>query len=307
MIARSSRFKFASAPNSWGVLDYPSPSWEQSYQTMLDEMVFAGYTGTELGPYGFLPTDPKLLESELSKRKLKLLGSFVPVVLSDPASTKIVVEQIRIVGGLLATLGAPFLVLADVQSEERDRIAGRVPADGSKGLNAQQWKQVAKVVAEAAGVAEEFGLDLVFHPHTSTYVETPQETAQFFDVTSASKIGLCLDSGHCTYGGGDPAAEAEKYREILRFVHIKDVDEKVMAQVRRTEMNFEQAIAANAFTIIGQGSVDFPAFFRALERNDYSGWMVVEQDVTYGATVVPPVESVAASLKYLLEVAAAFD
>jgi inosose dehydratase len=307
MIARSSRFKFASAPNSWGVLDYPSPSWEQSYQTMLDEMVFAGYTGTELGPYGFLPTDPKLLESELSQRKLKLLGSFVPVVLSDPASTKIVVEQIRIVGGLLATLGAPFLVLADVQSEERDRIAGRVPADGSKGLNSQQWKQVAKVVAEAAGVAEEFGLDLVFHPHTSTYVETPQETAQFFDVTSASKIGLCLDSGHCAYGGGDPAAEAEKYREILRFVHIKDVDEKVMAQVRRTEMNFEQAIAANAFTIIGQGSVDFPAFFRALERNDYSGWMVVEQDVTYGATVVPPVESVAASLKYLLEVAAAFD
>jgi len=307
MTARRSRFKFASAPDCWGVLDYPSPSWEQSYQTMLDEMVFAGYTGTELGPYGFLPTDPKLLESELSQRKLKLLGSFVPVVLSDPASTRIVVERIRIVGGLLAALGAPFLVLADAQSEERDRIAGRVPADGSRGLNAQQWKQVARVVAEAAGVAEEFGLDLVFHPHTSTYVETPQETAQFFDVTSASKIGLCLDTGHCAYAGGDPAAEAEKYREILRFVHIKDVDEKVMAQVRRTEMNFEQAIAADAFTIIGQGSVDFPGFFRALEKNNYSGWMVVEQDVTYGATVVPPVESVAASLRYLQEVAAAFD
>ena len=307
MTARPSRFKFASAPDCWGVLDYPSPSWEQSYQTMLDEMVFAGYTGTELGPYGFLPTDPKLLESELSQRKLKLLGSFVPVVLSDPASTKIVVERIRIVGGLLAALGAPFLVLADAQSEERDRIAGRVPADGSKSLNAQQWKQVAKVVAEAAGVAEEFGLDLVFHPHTSTYVETPQETAQFFDVTSASKIGLCLDTGHCAYAGGDPAAEAEKYPGILRFVHIKDVDEKVMAQVRRTEMNFEQAIAAHAFTIIGQGSIDFPAFFRVLEKNNYSGWMVVEQDVTYGATVVPPVESVAASLKYLQKVAAGFD
>jgi inosose dehydratase len=305
MTGQPSPFKFASAPNSWGVLDYPSPSWEQSYQKMLDEMVFAGYTGTELGPYGFLPTDAKLLERQLSKRKLKLLGSFVPVVLSDPASTKIVVEQIRIVGGLLAALRAPFLVLADAQSEERDQIAGRVPADGSKGLSAQQWKQVAKVVAEAAGVAEEFGLDLVFHPHTSTYVETPQETEQFFDATSASKIGLCLDTGHCAYAGGDPAAEAEKHREILRFVHVKDVDEKVMTQVRRTEMNFEQAIAANAFTIIGQGSVDFPAFFRVLEKIDYSGWMVVEQDVTYGATVVPPVESVAASLKYLEEVTAA--
>jgi inosose dehydratase len=304
MTASPSRFKFASAPNSWGVLDYPSPSWEQSYQTMLDEMVSAGYTGTELGPYGFFPTDAKVLEPELSQRKLKMLGSFVPVDLTDPASTTIVVEQIRKVGDLLAALGAPFLVLADEQSPERDRIAGRVPADGSKGLNAQQWKQVARVVAEAAKVADEFGLDLVFHPHTSTYVETPQETEQFFDATSASKIGLCLDTGHCAYAGGDPVAEAEKFRKILRFIHIKDVDDKVMAKVRSSDMNFEQAIAANAFTIIGQGSVDFPAFFRVMEKNGYAGWMVVEQDVTFGATVVPPVESVAASLKYLLQASA---
>jgi inosose dehydratase len=307
MTARESRFKFASAPNSWGVLDYPSPSWDQSYQKMLDEMVWAGYTGTELGPYGFLPTDAAVLEPELSQRRLKLLGSFVPVVLSDPASTKIVVDRIRLVGGLLATLGAPFLVLADAQSEERDRIAGRVPRDGSKGLKPEQWKQVAKVVAEAAQVAEEFGLELVFHPHTSTYVETPEETGQFFDATSASNIGLCLDTGHVAYAGGDPAVEAEKFREVLRFIHIKDVDNKVMAQVRRSQMNFAQAIAANAFTIIGQGSVDFPAFFSVLEKNDYAGWMVVEQDVTYGATVVPPVESVAASLKYLQQVSSAFD
>src|ERR1700678_2378785 len=298
------RFKFASAPNSWGVLDYQSPSWEQSYQKMLEEMVSGGYTGTELGPYGFLPTDANVLAPELAQRNLTMLGSFVPVVLSDPASTKVVVERIRAVGGLLAALKAPFLVLADAYSEARDRVAGRVPRDGSQGLTAEQWKQVAKVVAEAAQVAEEFGLGLVFHPHTSTYVETPQETEQFFDATSASKIGLCLDTGHCAYAGGDPVAEAEKFRKILRFIHIKDVDDKVMAKVRRSDMNFEQAIAANAFTFIGQGSVDFPAFFRVLEKNGYSGWMVVEQDVTFGATVVPPVESVAASLKYLLQASA---
>ena len=300
-------FHFASAPNSWGVLDYPSPSWEQSYQQMLDEMVSAGYTGTELGPYGFLPTDAKVLEPELSRRKLKLLGSFVPVVLSDPASTKTVVERIRVVGGLLSALGAPFLVLSDAQSEERDRIAGRVPRDGSKGLNPDQWRQVAKVVSQAAQVAQEFDLDLVFHPHVSTYVETPDEMARFFDATSGSNIGLCLDTGHCAYAGGDPAVEAEKYRSILRFVHIKDVDAKVMAEVRRSQMNFAQAIAAHAFTIIGQGSIDFPAFFAVLHKNHYSGWMVVEQDVTYGATAVPPVESVAASLRYLQQVCSVFD
>jgi inosose dehydratase len=302
MTKPSSRYNFASAPDSWGVLDYPGPSWEQSYQKMLDEMVVAGYTGTELGPYGFLPTDPTVLGGELAQRKLKLLGSFVPAVLSDPASSKVVVEHVRKVGGLLAALGAPFLVLADAQSDERDRIAGRVPADGSKGWSAEQWKQVAKVVAEAAAVTNEFGLDLVFHPHISTYVETPEETEQFFDVTSASKIGLCLDTGHCLYAGGDPVAEAEKYRDILRFIHIKDVNNSILEEVRRKEMNFEQAIEANAFTIIGQGSIDFPKFFQVLEKNNYSGWLVVEQDVKFGATVLPPVESIAASLRYLEQV-----
>src|SRR6201981_2137766 len=172
MTDMASRFHFASAPDSWGVLDYPGPSWDQSYEKMLDEMVTAGYTGTDLGPYGFFPTHPAGLKPQPASRKLERLGSFVPVVLSDPASAGIAVEQIRKVGNLLATLKAPFLVLADAQSDVRDRISGRVPSDGSTGLTAAQWKNVAKVVEEAARVANEFGLDLVFHPHVATYVET---------------------------------------------------------------------------------------------------------------------------------------
>ena len=299
MADAKSRFHFACAPDSWGVLDYPGPSWNQSYETMLDEMVAAGYTGTELGPYGFFPTDPSVLKPQLDKRKLKLLGSFVPVVLSDPASAGIAVEHIRKVGDLLAALKAPFLVLADAQSDERNRISGRVPRDGSAGLTAAQWKNVAHVVEEAAKVSTEFGLDLVFHPHVATYVETPEECERFFDVTSRTGIGLCLDTGHCDYGGGDTITEAAKFASVLRFVHIKDVDTRVLEEARSKKLNFEQAIEEKVFTIIGQGSIDFPALFRLLEKNNYSGWMVIEQDVKFGATVVPPAESVAASLRYL--------
>jgi inosose dehydratase len=293
------RFHFASAPDSWGVLDYPGPSWNQSYEKMLDEMVQAGYTGTELGPYGFFPTDPVVLRPQLEKRSLKLLGSFVPVILSDPASAGIAVEQIRRVGNLLSTLKAPFLVLADAQSPERDRISGRVPEDGSRSWKAEQWTNVKKVVEEAAHVASEFGLDLVFHPHVATYVETPREIERFFDVTSHTGIGLCLDTGHSLYGAGDPVAEAEKYRGILRFIHIKDCDEKLLEDARRKGLTFDQAIEEKVFTIIGRGSIDFAAFFRVLQKNSYSGWMVVEQDVKFGATAVPPAQSIAASLRYL--------
>jgi inosose dehydratase len=262
-------------------------------------MVEAGYTGTELGPYGFFPTDLDVLRPQLEKRKLKLLASFVPVVLSDPASADVAVAQIRKVGVLLAALKAPFLVLADAQSPERDRISGRVPADGSASLTAAQWKNVAKVVADAARVSSDFGLDLVFHPHVATYIETPAEVERFYDVTSATNIGLCLDTGHCVYGDGDPIAEAEKYKDILRFVHIKDISKDVLAEARRKKLTFDQAIEEKVFTIIGRGSIDFPAFFRTLAKNNYSGWMVVEQDVKFGATPIPPAVSIAQSLKYL--------
>src|SRR5262252_5964213 len=142
----ASRFLFASAPDSWGVLDYPGPSWKQSYEKMLDEMVGAGYTGTELGPYGFFPTDPKVLQPQLEKRKLKLLASFVPVKMTDPSASVAAIERIRKVGNLLATLRAPCLVMADDQSTERTAFSGRVYYKGCPTLNAEQWKHVGKIV-----------------------------------------------------------------------------------------------------------------------------------------------------------------
>ena len=293
------RFLLACAPDSWGVLDYPGPSWEQSYEKMLDEMVGAGYTGTELGPYGFFPTDPKVLQPQLEKRKLKLLGSFVPVKMTDPAAGVAVMERIRKVGNLLATLKAPFLVMADDQSPERNAYSGRVYEPGCPTLTAEQWKHVGKIVANAEKVAKEFGLDLVFHPHVATYVETPEECERFFDAASRTNVGLCLDTGHCVYGHGDTVKEAEKYKSKLRFVHIKDCNVTVLQEARKKKWTFEEAIEHKIFTVIGQGSIDFPAFFRTLLKNGYSGWSVVEQDVKFGATEIPPKVSVAASLEYL--------
>jgi inosose dehydratase len=293
------RFLFACAPDSWGVLDYPGPSWEQSYEKMLDEIVEAGYTGTELGPYGFFPTDPKVLQPQLEKRKLKLLASFVPVKMTDPAAGAAVMERIRKVGNLLAALKAPFLVMADDQSTERNAYSGRVYDPGCPTLTAEQWKHVGKIVADAEKVAKEFGLDLVFHPHVATYVETPEECERFFDATSHTNIGLCLDTGHCVYGYGDAVKEAEKYKSKLRFVHIKDCNVTVLQEARKKKWTFEEAIEHKVFTIIGQGSIDFLSFFRTLLKNGYSGWSVVEQDVKFGATEIPPKVSVAASLKYL--------
>jgi inosose dehydratase len=301
------RFVFASAPDSWGVLDYPGPSWEQSYEKMLDEMVDAGYTGTELGPYGFFPSDPEILQPQLTKRKLKLLGSFVPVRMGDPAAGAAVLERIRKAGRLLAALQAPFLVMADDQSAERNAFSGRANDPGCPTLTVEQWRHVGKVVADSERVANEFGLDLVFHPHVATYVETPDECERFFDATSNTNIGLCLDTGHCLYGQGNSVTEADKYKNKLRLVHIKDCDVAVLQKSRHNKWTFEEAIEHKVFTVIGQGDIDFPAFFRTLAKNGYSGWSVVEQDVKFGDSAIRPAESVAASLKYLRGIVSALD
>jgi inosose dehydratase len=302
MNGQESRFHFASAPVSWGVEDYAGPAWEQPFERMLDEMVAGGFTGTELGPYGYFPTDPAVLRPVLQRKKLAMLSSFVPVSLTDASCAPAVIEHIRKVGQLLAALQAPYIVMAGDETPERQKLAGRVPGDGSQSLKADGLRQVAKLVAEAERVSADFGLELVFHPHVGTYIETPAETEQFFDAVSGTKTGLCLDTGHCYYGGGNPIAEAGKYKELLRYIHIKDIDDTVLAEARRKGWNFGAAVEAGVFTQIGQGCIDFPNFFKTLTLNGYSGWLVVEQDVKFGATVVPPAASMSESLKYLRRV-----
>lgn len=299
MKAIKDRFLFSSAPDSWGVLDYPGPSWQQSYEKMLDEMAHAGYEGTELGPYGFFPPDDEVLRIQLAKRNLQLVGSFVPVRMGDLGAGEEVLGRIRKVGKLLADLHAPFLVMADDQSAERNAFSGRATDPGCAVLTAEQWRHVGKVVANAERAANEFGLDLVFHPHVATYVETPGECEKFFDATSHTNVGLCLDTGHCVYGGGSAVREAEKFKEKLRLVHIKDCNAAVLDEARRQKWTFEEAIEHKVFTIIGDGDIDFPDFFRTLLNNNYSGWFVVEQDVKFGDATIRPAESVTASLKYL--------
>jgi inosose dehydratase len=130
-------------------------------------------------------------------------------------------------------------------------------------------------------------------------VETPEECEKFFDASSHTNVGLCLDTGHCLYGQGDPIKEAEKYKNKLRFVHIKDCNGKVLKEARAKKWTFEEAIEHKVFTIIGQGDIDFPEFFHALVKTGYSGWSVVEQDVKFGDPTIRPAESVAESLRYL--------
>jgi inosose dehydratase len=299
-----SRFniQFASAPVSWGVQDFRDAAWDQPWEQVLIEIASAGYQGTELGPYGFYPADPAELGPALKVRKLAMLSAFVPVALSEPTFRAQAVDHVRRVGRLLAALKASWLVISDAQTPARQRIAGRVPVDGSASLKVEEWKQVGKTLWEVEKAAAEFGLSLVFHPHVATHIETPSEVERLFETIAGTGIGLCLDTGHCVYGGGDPAEEAAKYRELLRYVHIKDIHAGALGSARQRKLTFAEAVGEGVFSEIGKGCVYFPAFFRLLQQIGYSGWAAVEQDVEYGKASIPPAQSMKASLDYLKRV-----
>lgn len=300
-----SAFRLATAPVSWGVQDQPDAAWEQPFASVLDQMLAAGYEGTELGPYGFFPTDPETLRHALERRRLALLSAFVPVPLSEAGAAAAVLAQVRRVSRLLAAAGAPIIVIADAQSPQRSRLAGRIPVDGRASLRAGDWRRVGRLCAEVERAAAEFGLGVVFHPHAGTYVETPAETEQLFEAVGATRIGLCLDTGHCVYGGGDPAEEARKYSSLLRYVHVKDINPQALARARKQELDFPGAVAAGVFTPVGQGCIYFPEFFESLAEAGYAGWLVVEQDVKFGQEDAQA--NMAASHAYLTEVIAALE
>ena len=204
--------KVGNAPCSWGTLEFSeAQSHRLSYADVLDQLALTGYTGCELGDWGFMPTDPDPLHDEYRRRSLALTGAFVPVALRDPSAHQAGMAQCIKVGSLLSAAAemlaeesAPFLVLADENGTDptRTRNAGRIQP--SMGLSADDWSVFtsgADLIARA--VLEETGLRTVFHHHCAGFVETHDEITRFLEGTDPAFVGLVFDTGHYAYGAGE--------------------------------------------------------------------------------------------------------
>lgn len=279
------------APCSWGTLEHQDASKQIPFSQMLDELVETGYTGTELGDWGYMPTDPEALRNELEKRgNVVMLGAFVPVALKHAQAHAEGCERAVRTARLLArvaTAPAPFLVLSDDNGTDplRTQRAGRIrPADG---LSREEWRIFARGAdAIAQAVFEETGLRTVFHHHCAGYVETPDEIATLLDLTSPERVGLVFDTGHYIHGTGreeiDLAAALNRFKERIWYVHLKDLEPDVARRSAKQEWDYFTAMRNGLYPELGKGCVDFPALLRWLGGRDYKGYALVEQDVLPG-------------------------
>lgn len=292
--------KIANAPCSWGVLEFDLEGQAAGYAQVLDEMVETGYAGTELGDWGFMPTDAQQLSNEIHARGLTLLGAFVPVMLKDPtchtSGVETAVRTARLLAGVEGSL--PFIVLADDNGKDptRTQNAGRITPE--MGLSDAEWQTFAAgatLVAEA--VRRETGLRTVFHHHCGGYVETPAEIDRLMRLTDPKLLGLVFDTGHFRFGGGDPLEGLRKYRDRVWHFHFKDYSSALGQQARAGGWDYFASVRHGIFCELGQGGIDFPALVKELEQTGYNGWGVVEQDVLPG--MGSPKESARRNRAYL--------
>lgn len=267
--------RIGSAPDSWGVW-FPSHPQQIPWQRYLDEVALAGYEWTELGPYGYLPTELPVLRDELARRGLKASAAVAIAHLEDPAAWPDLERQVLGGGELVAGLGGRFLVLID--DTYSDLFTGQ-PTRPAR-LDATPWNQLIDTTHRASDlVHERLGLRTVFHPHAETHVEYEDQIEAFLDQTDPKRVALCLDTGHHAYRGGDPVAFFRRHQERIPYLHLKSVDRHKQEWVERERIPFAIAVANDMFCEPSSGVVDFTAFRAALLEADFDGWATVEQDM----------------------------
>jgi inosose dehydratase len=291
--------RVANAPCSWGVIEGVAGE-RGGYAQVLDEMRAAGYEGTELGDWGFMPTDPAALRSELDRRGLQLLASWVSVALHDAARHATSEAEAVRTARLLAEVGGPqcLIVLGNDPYADPARTlnAGRITAE--LGMSEAQWRTFTEGANRIArAVRRETGLRTAFHHHIGTWVETPEETDRLLRETDPEVLGLCFDTGHYRFGGGDPLQGLARHADRIWHVHFKDHAPAVAEHTRREGLGGVEAVGLGVFCELGRGDVDFPAVLAQLGERGYDGWVVVEQDVLPG--MGSPLESARRNREYL--------
>jgi inosose dehydratase len=274
--------RVANAPISWGIMEHVDLPADYPYGRVLDEVKAAGYSGTELGPYGFLPTEPAVLRRELEARSLTLCSAFVDIELGNATAHADGLAFVARSARLISDAGAGLLILSDKVTPARNATAGRPDDANQLSWSDAEWQTAAATIRSVIKSCKAVGLRVAFHHHAGSHVETPEEVDRLFSLFPADQLGLCLDTGHYVYCGGDTVAFLDQQVSRVWCVHLKDVYETKAAEARSARMNFHAAVRHGIFAPLGRGSIDFARVVSLLEKGHFDGWVVVEADVLPG-------------------------
>lgn len=262
-----------SAPDSWGVW-FANDEQQTPWQRFLDEVAGAGYTRIELGPYGYLPTDPTQLKEELDKRGLAVTAGTIFEHLHRPDSWESTWREVSAAAELAAAMGARHLVVIPSmwRGSNGEVVEPRLDHEGQ----ARHGRQVTEL---GRRIAAEYGLKTQYHPHADGHVDSQETVERFLAETDGAHVNLCLDTGHISYCGGDNLELIRKYPERIGYVHLKQVDPVVLAQVEADGVGFDEAVRRGVMCEPPLGVPELPPVLDALAGLDADLFAIVEQDM----------------------------
>jgi inosose dehydratase len=265
----------AAGSDAWGIWHASHPD-QISWQRYLDEVAEAGYRALEPGNFGYLPTRIGQVRQALAERGLHIPGGTLFADLSDRDRLPQTLEHLHQTAEWLAGVGAEYLVLLDDFYRDPDSGEMRSPAR----LDAAGWDWMIDTLHSLARISKEnHGLHLVFHPHCDATIESEHDIERLLAGTDPELVGLCMDTGHHYYCGGDPVAFWRRLHQRMPYLHLKSMNASVLESVRRQNLPWGEAVRRGVTDEPQRGGIDFAALADALRQSGYSGYAVVEQDM----------------------------
>lgn len=270
------KVKLGIAPIAWTNDDMPDLGKENTFEQCVSEMALAGFTGSEVG--NKYPKDPEVLKKALELRGVEICNQwFSSFLITKPFEE--VEKEFRAQLAFLKAMGAKVIGA----SEQSYSVQGQMdtPVFGHKyEMNDEEWDTFCTGMNKLGKIAkEEYGIALTFHHHMGTVVQSLAEVDRMMENTDPEYVSLLFDTGHFTYCGEDPLEVVKKYVHRIKHVHLKDIRPEVVEQVKKENMSFLLAgVRAGAFTIPGDGCINYDPIFKVLEDAGYEGYMVVEAE-----------------------------
>lgn len=269
------KVKLGIAPIAWTNDDLPELGGGNTFEQCVSEMALAGFTGSEVG--NKYPREPDVLKKALELRGIEICNQwFSSFLLTKPFAE--VAKDFRAQLAFLKAMGAKVIGA----SEQSYSVQGMedTPIFGHKyRMNDGEWNIFCEGLNSLGKIAkEEYGISLTFHHHMGTVVQNPDEVERMMERTDPQYVSLLYDTGHFAYCGADPLEMAVKYVGRIRHVHLKDIRPEVVEMVKRESLSFLEGVRRGAFTVPGDGCIDFEPIFKVLEDNHYEGYMLVEAE-----------------------------
>jgi inosose dehydratase len=267
--------KLSISPIAWTNDDDPTLGGDTSFERCISDMAIAGYTGTELGSK--YPKDGRVLKQALSQKNLVLSSAWFSSFFTDPNSYHQTIDDFYEQASFLKLAGANIINVCEcagsIQQTNKAIFGEAKPI-----FSDIQWLRLFDGLHTIGRIANEMGMQLSYHFHLGTGVQTEAEIQMLMDNTSPNLVGLLLDTGHAYAAYARPTALIEKYHHRINLVHLKDIRKDILTQVKHQQMNFMAAVKAGMFTVPGDGCIDFENILPKLSHEGYQGWLVIEAE-----------------------------